>query len=448
MKKKIILFVFVVSIFVTLIMTATMYASATTAMPESMKHGSNEALVPLYAGAESAVPMSTDDVVSAQFSISADVTFVGVSCPSWSDNIGDMTVTLYKFNKDYETTIAGEPISSEIFEGFGDNNLLGFNFEENDPLKAGEYVIRLTDAFDSGGSGVGVWKHGAYAGQIYYVDDMPVEDSSLRIEVLFVQTPEGEPYGPLTRDSSTGEINKLPDIDNMIIFNDEEMLDLITPGVGCQNFEIIDGYLRINVTPAADSQFVINMPYWANKYLSCEEYGAMLVKMRVSEGAPLTGEVFFSTSTFPGPAAGGSVTATYQNTTDWQYVIFNFNSNGKYSQPDAILNKIRFDPFTTENQDAVIDIEYILFFTNKESAQTWDGVFDFIPPAPTQVPSTPTPQITQAPATEIPATEAPSTDAAPPTAQNKPKSGGCGSSCAIAQVMLVLGVALIIKKKK
>jgi hypothetical protein len=130
MKKKIILFVFVVSIFVTLIMTATMYASATTAMPESMKHGSNEALVPLYAGAESAVPMSTDDVVSAQFSISADVTFVGVSCPSWSDNIGDMTVTLYKFNKDYETTIAGEPISSEIFEGFGDNNLLGFNFED------------------------------------------------------------------------------------------------------------------------------------------------------------------------------------------------------------------------------------------------------------------------------------------------------------------------------
>ena len=48
------------------------------------------------------------------------------------------------------------------------------------------------------------------------------------------------------------------------------------------------------------------------------------------------------------------------------------------------------------------------------------------------------------PSTEAPATEAPEATKAP---VNEEK-GGCGSSSAIAQVMLVLGAALIIKKKK
>lgn len=54
------------------------------------------------------------------------------------------------------------------------------------------------------------------------------------------------------------------------------------------------------------------------------------------------------------------------------------------------------------------------------------------------------PEPTEAPATEVPATEAPEATKAP---ANEEK-GGCGSSSAIAQVMLVLGAALIIKKKK
>lgn len=63
--------------------------------------------------------------------------------------------------------------------------------------------------------------------------------------------------------------------------------------------------------------------------------------------------------------------------------------------------------------------------------------------APTQVPTatpeaTATPEITQAPATDVPKTAEPA----------KKESKGCGSSSAIAQVMLILGAALIIKKKK
>ena len=66
---------------------------------------------------------------------------------------------------------------------------------------------------------------------------------------------------------------------------------------------------------------------------------------------------------------------------------------------------------------------------------------------------------TQAPATEAPATEAPATDAlttevpatkAPTTnvTDADDDKGGCGGSSAIAQVILVLGIALLIKKGK
>lgn len=59
-------------------------------------------------------------------------------------------------------------------------------------------------------------------------------------------------------------------------------------------------------------------------------------------------------------------------------------------------------------------------------------------PVVTQAPATPTPDPTQVPATEVPSTDVPKAE----------EKGGCGSSSAIAQVMLVLGAALIIKKKK
>ena len=62
-------------------------------------------------------------------------------------------------------------------------------------------------------------------------------------------------------------------------------------------------------------------------------------------------------------------------------------------------------------------------------------------PKPTKVPATAAP--TEAPATSAP-TQAPATDA---PAEEK-EEGGCGSSMAIAQVMLILGAAVVLKKRK
>lgn len=449
MKKKGILFAFLTVVVLSIAVMATLSVNAATATPtQEAETATDTGRIDMFKGGNSAHNMNTEDIIASHFSIAADATFIGVCCPSWSDNVGDMNVELYAFDKDYDTTIAGTPIATNLFENYNDNDFLGFSFDSSDPLKAGEYVIRLLDAYDSSGSGVGVWKHGEYPGQELYQDDQHIPDSSLKLGVKFVTAPEGEPYGTLTGYSDAEvEINKVPNLDNMLIFNSEDMLELITPGLGCQDFTIEDGYLHIDVTPTNDSQFTIALPYWADDTVYCEESKAMLVKFRRSEGSPLSGEVFFSTTMFAGPTAGGSVTADYQDTTDWQYAIFNFATNTKYTQEDATLNAFRFDIFVQENEEASFDIEYILFFDNKESAEAWDGNFEAIAtPVPTQRPVTPTPPPTEVP-TKAPATEAPkATDA--PTEEKEEEKGGCGSSVIFAHAMLVIGAAMIIKKKK
>ena len=57
-----------------------------------------------------AYSMREEDTVGIQFSLAKDALFVGVGCPSWTDNFGELTFKLYKFVKDYATTVKGSPI--------------------------------------------------------------------------------------------------------------------------------------------------------------------------------------------------------------------------------------------------------------------------------------------------------------------------------------------------
>lgn len=154
---------------------------------------------------------------------------------------------------------------------------------------------------------------------------------------------------------------------------------------------------------------------------------------------------------------GTTMAVQLQSTTDLQLAVFVCTEGGS-------LETIK--PYFSKGANNVIQtytLEYFAFF--KDSAQVnilrdvykcdldayiAAGGSEEIPVA-TEIPSTQAPvtnaptdngEATQAPATEVPATKAPATE---PKDENK---GGCGSSGAIAQVMLILGAALIIKKRK
>ncbi len=113
----------------------------------------------------------------------ADSTFKGISvnCPSWDNNIGDLTLKIYNWiSGGYNTSVSGTPLAEKEFINFEDNSWLKLDFDE---LPAGNYVWELSKATEV----VGVWKNeestdrvgsyfqgskvtGNYISDIYYSD--------------------------------------------------------------------------------------------------------------------------------------------------------------------------------------------------------------------------------------------------------------------------------------
>lgn len=98
-----------------------------------------------------------------------------VQAPSYSDNIGNLTVKVFAWNTDYDTTVAAEPIYSQEFVDFADNSELVCEFEEGQ-IPAGKYLILVCDAVDEG-EGVGLWM-----GKPYKSANAPEEITKYGIE--------------------------------------------------------------------------------------------------------------------------------------------------------------------------------------------------------------------------------------------------------------------------
>lgn len=85
----------------------------------------------------------------------ADSAFTGISvnCPSWGNNIGNMTLTIYQWtSRGYDASVSGTPLAQKEFINFNDNATLRLDFNE---LPSGYYVWELSDATEV----VGVWKN-------------------------------------------------------------------------------------------------------------------------------------------------------------------------------------------------------------------------------------------------------------------------------------------------
>ena len=82
-----------------------------------------------------------------------------IQCPSWSNNEGNLTLKIFTWNTDYATTVAGEPVYTQVYENYNDNATLTYDFstEESLGLAAGEYLWWMGEGVDASGSGVGLW---------------------------------------------------------------------------------------------------------------------------------------------------------------------------------------------------------------------------------------------------------------------------------------------------
>ncbi len=91
---------------------------------------------------------------SAGLKFTATSPFYGITatCPSWGNNIGNLTFRLYKWKNNYNETVSGTVLAEKTFENFSDNEKLALTFEKKD---AGTYLWELSNGTEM----VGVWKY-------------------------------------------------------------------------------------------------------------------------------------------------------------------------------------------------------------------------------------------------------------------------------------------------
>ena len=100
---------------------------------------------------EELVPMNGDKA-GLKFTATAPFYGINASCPSWGNNVGNITFRLYKWNVNYATSVAGVPVAEKTFINFSDNQKLNLVFDQQE---AGDYVWELSNGTEQ----VGVWKY-------------------------------------------------------------------------------------------------------------------------------------------------------------------------------------------------------------------------------------------------------------------------------------------------
>ena len=63
-------------------------------------------------------------VFAKSFELQQECVSIGIYCPNWSSSTKSMTLTLYKWDTDYTTTLASTPVNSRHFTSYGDNSRL------------------------------------------------------------------------------------------------------------------------------------------------------------------------------------------------------------------------------------------------------------------------------------------------------------------------------------
>lgn len=103
--------------------------------------------------------MAEGSSVAARIVSEGFLSAASICCPSWSNNEGNLTMKIFTWNTDYATTVAGEPVFTQVFENYEDNAILVAEFgnDESKGLPAGEYLWWLGEGVDASGSGVGLY---------------------------------------------------------------------------------------------------------------------------------------------------------------------------------------------------------------------------------------------------------------------------------------------------
>ena len=116
------------------------------------------AIIPVSAAADVSIqngtgsrePLRVGKTFSYRAMVNGEFTGFGINMPTWTKPDSYATLYMYKWQGNYEKTIASTPVASKVFNPLKDGQ---YHWVEFDAQPAGEYLFHIAD----GGSDVGVW---------------------------------------------------------------------------------------------------------------------------------------------------------------------------------------------------------------------------------------------------------------------------------------------------
>ena len=95
-------------------------------------------------------PIRVGDSFSYRAIVNGAFTGFAFSMPTWEKKTSSCTVSLYKWNTNFDTTVSQSPLAQKSFNPMVDGN---YHWVEFDEQPAGEYLFHVSDA----SADVGVW---------------------------------------------------------------------------------------------------------------------------------------------------------------------------------------------------------------------------------------------------------------------------------------------------
>ncbi len=438
MLKKAIFFIAATALVLLLAPFPTLHAAYDTAVYPQKSTAAN---VEWLAGDVSeSLGMYINDVtqvetVACQFSLAGDALEVGVQCPSYADASGSLTIQLYSFVQDYETTLAGTPAASHTFTDFPDNSLLALTFDASAPLKKGEYILRISEPLDQVGYGVGVWLSTAHEAQYFYCNDVRNPANALRLYVGYASSDTHGYEKPTAPDRKESDLS--PNTNVMLRFSDPDAKYYYLADKGTQCTLTEDGYLSIAVS-GEESAPAVRLSLLFQNELDGEAYPYLLIRAKFSEAVWSKGSMTFSTAEYAKAPLGQ--TMLYANTADWQNIIVPFGGNMFHQ--DSINEYLWTIGTEASGSPVTVTVEYVLFFKSLDAANAWDGKIDEL--------TTPVPEVTAtADITPSPTASPGSTPVSTPAGSGEPGGNWLVFVWAgIGAAILVTAVILLVVRKK
>ncbi len=168
---------------ITLLITAVPFTVAGDDNIASDKPVSAKAFDPAATASHSAKQVGEGSSLGLRLSYGAPFNKITVCMPTWSTTDSSAALVLYKWNTDYETSIAGTPVSYKKFDALRDNAHNALTFDEQ---PAGEYVLVIQEVKGQ----VGVWQMSPATAHGYVYEGGVESSFDWEVNVSFTKTPK------------------------------------------------------------------------------------------------------------------------------------------------------------------------------------------------------------------------------------------------------------------